>query len=384
MTTALFEPFGGIAGDMTVAAFLDLGFPLDDLRAGLGALPVPGYRIAAEPADRGPIRGTRFVVEIDEHHPHRGLREIREILAAGKLPARVRERALEVFTRLAAAEGKVHGVSPEEIHFHEVGAVDAIVDVVGTVLALEHFGVDRVLCGRIHCGTGEIRCAHGRIPAPGPATVELLAGFPVEMAEGEGETVTPTGAALLAVLAAPLAPGDVFTPESSGYGAGTRDDTSRPNVLRVTLGRSGPAPGAGDVVEIEANLDDLSPEVTAHAAARLLGAGALDVWLTPVAMKKGRPGVVLSLLARPEDAERLAEAVLRETSTFGVRWSARRRRTLDRRHERVETPFGPVRVKIGSLRGEDVTRAPEYEDCARIAAERGVSLRDVFLAALRA
>jgi uncharacterized protein (TIGR00299 family) protein len=384
MTVALLEPFGGIAGDMTVAAFLDLGMPLDTLRAGLSSLRLPGFSVSAEKVSRGPIRATHFSVAIDEHHPHRGLSDVRRIIEEAKLPARVTARAHAVFTRLAGAEGKVHGVPPEEVHFHEVGAVDAIVDVVGSALAMEHFGVDRVLCARVRTGTGEIECAHGRIPAPGPATIALLSGFPLCIAEGEGETVTPTGAALLAALAEPIGPGGPFTPRASGYGAGTRDDTGRPNVLRVTLGEAGPAASGDEVVEIEANLDDLSPEVTAHTAARLVAAGALDVWLTPVVMKKGRPGVVLALLARPEDADRLSEMVLRETSTFGVRRCSKHRTILDRRHEEVETAFGTVRVKIGLLRGEVVTRAPEYEDCARLAAGKGVPVREVYAAALRA
>ncbi|MCU0724533.1 MAG: nickel pincer cofactor biosynthesis protein LarC [Planctomycetes bacterium] len=384
MTAALFEPFGGIAGDMTVSAFLDLGMEIEVLRAGLSALPLPGYAVSAEKVWRGAIRATHFSVAIDEHHPHRGLRDVREIIERGRLPARVTARALEVFKRLAEAEGKVHGVPPEEVHFHEVGAVDAIVDVVGTALALEHFGVERVLCTRIRTGTGEVECAHGRIPAPGPATLSLLTGFPLEIAEGEGETVTPTGAAILAGLSKPLGHGATFTPRACGFGAGTRDDTARPNVLRITLGEAGPGAAVDEVEEIEANLDDLSPEVTAHAAAQLLSAGALDAWLTPIAMKKGRPGTLLSVLARPVDADRLAEMVLRETSTFGVRRSRKSRTVLDRRHERVETPFGPVRVKIGLRRGEVLTRAPEYEDCARLAAEKGVPVREVYLAALRA
>jgi uncharacterized protein (TIGR00299 family) protein len=384
MTTALFEPFSGIAGDMTIAAFLDLGMPLDVLVEALATLPLDGYRLSAERVSRGAIEATRFVVDIDETHPHRGLEDIRAILTAGALPDRVLARALAAFTKLAEAEGAVHGVPPEEVHFHEVGAVDAIVDITGAALALEHFGVDEVLTTRIRSGTGEIECRHGRIPAPAPATALLLEGFPVRISEGEGETVTPTGAAILAAWATP-APEDLgFTSERTGYGAGTREDTHLPNALRVSLGaRAAPGPGRDTVIELTANVDDQSPEITAFALERIFAAGALDAWITPVVMKKGRPGVVVSALADEENAGAVERAILRETTTFGVRRARRTRAKLHREHVEADTPWGPVRVKVGSLDGERITVAPEYEDCARLARENDVPLREVYAAARR-
>ncbi len=383
MTVAWIQPFSGIAGDMTVAALLDLGMPLDALRAVLERLPLRGYTLRTERVERGPFAATRFVVESDEDHPHRSLRDVEEIIGAGGLPERVAERSRRAFRLLAEAEGAVHGIAPEEVHFHEVGAVDAIVDIVGAAVGFEHFGVDRIVASRVLLGTGEVECRHGVIPVPGPATLRLLRGFPVRLSEGEGETTTPTGAAILAAFAEPLV-AEAGVAGRTGIGAGTRDGESRPNVLRVSLLAPAVPQGERDeVVELAANLDDMSPEITAHAAARLMAEGALDAWLTPVLMKKGRPGTVLTVLAREEDAGRLEAVLFRETTTLGVRRAGRSRTVLLRRIVEARTEWGVVRVKEGILDGAVVTRAPEYEDCARVAAAAGVPLRAVYEAALK-
>ena len=325
---------------------------------------------------------TQFIVDPGEEHPHRTLADVRSIITEAGYPERVSSRAIAVFERLARTEAAAHGSTPDEVHFHEVGAVDAIVDIVGGVLALEHFDVEVVLVTRIRLGTGTTVCRHGKIPVPAPATMRLLEGFPVSFAEGDGETVTPTGASLLAALARPIDPDDGFVPGPTGFGAGTRDDTSMPNLLRITVGRLDSGAGRELVTELRANVDDQTPEALAHAAAKLLEAGALDAWVTPVLMKKGRPGHLVTALAREADVPAIEEVFFRETTTFGVRRSAATRTILDREHVTVTTPWGEVRVKVGRRHGVVVTTAPEYEDCARIAGQSGASLREVYAAAL--
>jgi hypothetical protein len=384
VTVALFEPFAGIAGDMTVAALLDLGYPLETLRASLSGLPIDGWEISSARVTRGAFAGTHFTVRHGEDQPHRHLSDVRRIIEAGSLPDRVVARATDAFTRLAEAEATAHGTTKERVHFHEVGAIDAIIDIVGAALGLEHFGVEEVVTTEIRVGTGEIECAHGIIPSPAPGTMALLTGLPIRLAPGEGETTTPTGAALLAAWATPIRDGLPMVPAMTGYGAGTRDDTPVPNLLRVTIGDRTDDAGADQVVEIAANVDDQSAEQLAYAAERLLAAGALDVWITAVTMKKGRPGHVVTVLADPARVRDVESTLFAETTTFGVRRSRHGRTILARRHETVTTPWGEVRVKVGSQGGRDITRSPEHDDCARLAAAHGVALREVWREALRA
>jgi pyridinium-3,5-bisthiocarboxylic acid mononucleotide nickel chelatase len=384
MKIAFVDPFSGIAGDMTVAALLGLGMPLTTLEEGLAGLPLTGYRLSLEAVQRGAFAAHRFVVDVEDGHAHRGLKEVRRILDAGDLPDRVHSRALAAFTKLAEAEGRAHGKDPEEIHFHEVGAIDAIVDIVGAALGLEYFGVEAVVTTRVRVGTGEVECRHGWIPVPAPATLHLLEGFPMLLAEGEGETTTPTGAAMLAAWAAPVEGGFTFMPGATGYGAGSRTDTRLPNLLRITLGEISDPATTETVVELRANLDDQAPEGVAWAVERLMANGALDAWCTQVVMKKGRPGTVLSVLARESDVSRVEEVMFAETTTFGVRRATFERSVLDREYAQVETPYGGIRVKVGRRHGTVMTRSPEYEDCARVARERGVPLKEVYEAALAA
>lgn len=420
MTIAYLDAFSGISGDMTVGAFLDLGMPLDVLERGLGALGVDGWRLEVGRRVRSGIGATKLTVDLGrpdpgvfvpagapsahgavrlraQHGAHRPYREIRALLERAALPARVRERALRVFRVLAVAEGKIHGVSPDEVAFHEVGALDAIVDVVGAALCLEHFGVDEVLVSPLPLGSGFVRTQHGVMPVPAPATLELLTGFPVRPEDGATELVTPTGAALVAALARPGTPGEIV-PRAVGYGAGERELADRPNLLRVILGErattsaasASVAAGAGPgllretMVVLEANVDDMNPEILPAAVEALFAAGARDVTLAPVMMKKGRPGTLLQVIAAPADRERMAGVMLRETSTIGVRTHAVERLLLPREQCRVDTRFGAIRVKVVTLPDGSRRAAPEHEDCLRAARAHDVPVALVHAEAQRA
>ncbi len=382
MTALLLEPIGGISGDMFLAAAADLGLPLDELAALLRGAGVEGFRIAVRREARGAVFGTRVDVEAaPAAHDHgRSWRSIRQFLAEAPLPRPVAERAVRIFERLAVVEAAIHGVSEDEIHFHEVGAVDAIVDVVGAAWALDRLGAPRVFTRPPPMGAGLVQSEHGPLPVPAPATLALLRGKPV-LWEGQGELTTPTGAAILAECAAFEPPGP-FAVERIGYGVGHADWPDRPNLLRASLGRAG---GAADAVGLlEAHLDDATPQLLGHLVDRLLEAGALDAALGPLLMKKGRPGQRLTAVCRTADRARLAELVLRESTTLGVRWSAVEREELERRSVAVQTPFGSIAVKLGLRGGEVWNAAPEYDDCLAAARSRGVPLKDVMAAAIAA
>ena len=388
----VFDCFSGASGDMLLGALLDAGVDLERLRVGLRSLPVAGWRLEAEPARQHGIGGTRARVRLDAaDQPHRGLSEVLRIVRAGSLPLEVEQRAVAVFQRLAEVEARIHGTSVDEVEFHEVGAVDAIVDVVGVVLGLHLLGVDWecVSCQGLPLGSGWVQAAHGRLPVPAPATLELMraAAMPIRpspaAAAETGELTTPTGAALLTVLAPPSnQQSHLQRLERVGYGFGTREPPW-PNAVRLLVGADPQPAGAllrDEVVEIQTNLDDASPEELGFAMERLLEAGALDVAFSPLQMKKNRPGVLVRVLARPADGQRLAELVLEHTSALGVRLQ-RIERLIARRAERsVRTPWGEVRVKIKQLGSREIL-SPEYEDCARLAREANVPLRDVYDAA---
>ncbi len=416
--------FSGIAGDMLVGALLDLGAPFDVVRDGLARLALEPYELDVRSVRRGAVRATKFEVRIagaaadsPEHtarqiaaraahdHPHdheheheheheqphghgahapeRGLREIRALLEPADLPGRVRARALAAFTRLAEAEGRVHGRPADEVHFHEVGAVDAVCDIVGAALALEALGIDAVSVGPLHVGSGFVDCAHGRLPVPAPATLECLAGFEIVDDGRRGELVTPTGACLVASLATPGLPRG-FTVGRVGYGAGTRDPRGVPNVLRAVLGTVAGAPdGADDCVELRANVDHLPPNVLAAALDRVRAAGAVEVFTVPCTMKKGRAGHLVTALAPEATWRAVEETLLRETGTLGVRRTRVERTVLARETESVATPWGPVRVKVGRFGGAVTSREPEFEDCRALAERHGVPVADVFAAARR-
>jgi len=384
MTMMYVDAFAGASGDMLLGALLDAGLSADALRACLARLPLEGYSLEVRKENRLGLAATRAEVRVTGHSAHhRRVADIEKGIAAAGLPGRAGEWAVAVFRRLAEAEAKVHGSSLEEVHFHEVGAVDSIVDIAGACAGLALLDVYRVEASPLPLGSGYVDMAHGRLPVPAPAVVELVRGVPTAACDEPGELTTPTGAAILVTLAERFGPMPAMVVEAVGYGAGMRQGPRLPNVVRVVLGRSCAA-GAGEtdtVWLLEANLDDATGEMLGAASQALLAAGALDVWLVPVTMKKGRPGVVLACLADDARHGAIEEAIFRQTTTFGVRRTRVERAKLDRRHEQVATLFGSVRIKVGRRAGQVVTAMPEYEDCLRLAQDRGVAFREVYDAA---
>jgi len=375
---------GGIAGDMAVAALVDVGADWGRLRDALQASGLPLTRIRHERTWRGGLAGARFHVEPERDPPARDWRTIREMLAAARLTTRARDRALDVFERLAIAEATTHGCSPDDVHFHEVGAMDSIVDIVGAAVALDLLDVESASCGSIPICPGQASMAHGVMPLPAPATARLLVGFTLQPVPGALETVTPTGAAILASLCKPDSSLPPMRLLGSGVGMGAGELPDRPNVLRVLLGEvaRGTAERApSSAVVIEASIDDMDPRIYGDLGARLFEAGALDVALIPQQMKKGRPGTLVQVLSRPEMETVLCEVLLRQSTTLGVRSHDVRRIELERRHERVQTRWGDVRLKVGMLGGEVLNVAPEFDDCLAVARAAGVPVKDVLAAA---
>jgi len=390
MKIAYFDCFSGASGDMTLAALLACGADESLFRERLAALNVPGYELRVRRVTREGIAATDvdvYLAQAEQGHG-RHLSDISAILDSSPLPPAVRQNALAVFTRLADAEAKIHGTTREEIHFHEVGAVDAIVDIVGSCLLLDMLGVARVAVSSIPCGYGTIQCRHGLMPVPAPATMELLQGFPVHSVDIKGELVTPTGAALLTTLSDPALAGRMPAMRvlTSGFGAGKKQfKPDMPNLLRVILGETDEADDKTPqtVAVLETNLDDQNPEGFDLLMERAFAAGALDVFFSPIQMKKNRPATLLTLLCPPDRADALAVLLFRETGTFGIRAREQRRYTLARSWRTAETEYGPVRLKAGAWLGEEVAVAPEYEDCKRAALAHSVPLRRVYEAALR-
>jgi hypothetical protein len=424
--TLYLDLISGLSGDMFLGALLDLGVNRAELERALHGLGVAGYHLHIGRQSRSGIAGTRFEVHLDADHAHgpdgtdhlhepgaphdhgsveahahhhephdhhhpeqRDFAAIRHLIAASQLSSWVKQRAVAIFARLAAAEGKIHGRPPEEVHFHEVGAVDSIVDIVGACVALELLGRPRVQASPVVDGTGWVRCAHGHFPVPTPATLEILGarGVAVSQCEEPHELVTPTGAALLAELAEDFGPLRGLRAERIGYGIGGREHATRPNVLRAILGTATDLPASAHdwetdhVVLLETHLDDTSPELLAPVLDQALAAGALDAACAPLVMKKGRPGLRLSVLARVADADSLTALMLRHTSAFGVRRTVCERRKLRRELRCVGTAYGTVAVKIGWMDGATVQAAPEFEDCRRLAEAAGVPVRVVYAAA---
>ncbi len=382
--TLFLDAFAGIAGDMTVAALIDLGVPLGVVHDAVERLGIPGVRVSAHPRMAGAIGATALDVEFDPQGRERTHSEIDQLIQRAGLDPGVEALARRIFLRLAEAEARVHRVPVASVHFHEVGAVDAIVDVVGAAACIAHIGAS-VVSSPLPMGRGSVTCRHGVLPLPAPATVECLRGVPTYDAGIDAELVTPTGAAIVGAVAERFARWPELSPERIGWGKGSRELPDRPNALRVVLGAP-PArtPDGGGHVLVECNVDDMTGELAAHALTALLAAGARDAWAVPITMKKGRPGLTLSALAERGSETRVAEVLLRETSTIGVRWTDANRLERPRRMLEVETRFGPIPVKISEGPYGPPQVKPEFDACARAAQGAGVPVREVLAEALRA
>jgi pyridinium-3,5-bisthiocarboxylic acid mononucleotide nickel chelatase len=434
MKTLYLDIFSGISGDMFIGALLDLGVDAHKLEHELEKLRVGGYHLHVGRGQKSQISGVKFDVHLEHDHDHdhshshvhdhghshahdilhgqlhshshshshahsheehehgRTHAEIQKLIQDSALSDWVKDKSLRIFQRIAVAEGKIHGVPAADVHFHEVGAVDSIVDIVGACIALEMLGKPRVIAGPVVEGTGWIDCAHGRFPIPAPATLEILgaAGIGVTQCEEPHELVTPTGAALLAEFAEGFGPMRGLVAERTGIGLGTRDNRTRPNVLRAILGREDAASTSANdwqadtVAVLETNLDDSTAEILGHFVERALAAGALDVFHTPIQMKKNRPGVLLTVLCAAADADKFTEMLLRETSAFGVRRNFPERRKLQREFVTVKTGYGDVIMKVGKLNGKVLQAAPEFESCRKLAEQAGVPLKSIYEAANQA
>jgi len=383
MKIAYFDCASGISGDMTLGALVDAGVPLEALQAGIDSLGLPSCRLALAEVKKKGFRAAKVTVEHEPEHAHRHLHHITDMIDSSSLTAAQKDLATRIFTRLGEAEAKVHGTTLRKVHFHEVGAVDSIADIVGSAIGLDMLGVDRIVCAPVPTGTGYITIAHGRVSIPAPATAELLRGVPLAASSVEAELTTPTGAAIVATVADQFGPVPAMRITEIGYGAGDRDLDEQANLLRLLVGEMDDAL-ADQVWVLETNLDDVSGELIAHCTTRLLESGALDVYTTAIQMKKGRPGVMLSVLCRDGDIGKLERIIFRETATLGIRRWAASRHKLDRRPHTVETEFGSIEGKLAIFPEGGASFAPEYESCRRAAEAKAVPLKDVYEAARKA
>ena len=396
-TILYFDCFAGIAGDMVLGALVDAGLPLDKLEAALGSLSLPGSMIWAGPVLRSGVGATKFRVHearderVAHHHagaeghPHRTLAEITGLIEGSALSREGKARSVKLFRRLAEAEAEVHRVSVDEVLLHEVGSLDSIIDIVGAVFAIEWFNPDVIVSSPLNVGSGTVKTAHGVFPVPAPATAKLLAGVPIYSSGVESELVTPTGALLITEFASRFGPIPAMRIDRVGYGAGDRELPGAPNVLRVLVGRAGEvAEPAERVLVLECEIDDMNPQIFGVVMEQLYAAGALEVYYTPVQMKKNRPGTLLTVIGAPGQREPLSSIVFRETTTIGLRYQEMDRECLERESQQLDTPLGLVRFKVARRQGEVVNAAPEFDDCARLAAERGLSIKEVQAIATRA
>ena len=396
MRILYFDAFSGVSGDMTVAALVALGVDFARLEADLRTLPLQGYRLRLTDRHVNGIRARKFDVEVDDDaahqhrhrhapaHAHRSFRDIRALLQSSALRAAVKEKALAMFALLAEAEARVHDMPVDDVTFHEVGAIDSIVDIVATAIGVVELGIEQAFVSVLPLGSGTVQTQHGPLPVPAPATVELLKAYPVRIGDGEGELVTPTGAAIIAALTTPAAPLPPMRIEAVGYGAGTRTLRDRPNVLRLVLGSAGTACATDEMTVLETNIDDASPELLAHVMEQLFAAGARDVWFTPVQMKKNRPGTVLQVIADSALRDALAGIIFAETTAIGVRHHHVGRLILSRELMTVDTELGAVTVKVARAPDGSINVAPEYESCKRVALDRHVPLKLVYQTAIAA
>jgi uncharacterized protein (TIGR00299 family) protein len=381
MKIAYFDCFAGASGDMILGSLVDAGLDPDLLNIELSKLRLSCFTLSFKPVQKRGIAGTQAVIDMDPYllQPHRGLSEIVHLIQASELSPDIREKSIAVFTRLAEAEAKVHRTTVDAVHFHEVGAVDAIIDVVGAVSGMSLLGIQGIHCSALHLGSGTVTCVHGVLPVPAPATLELIRGVPAYATEVRGELLTPTGAAILTTLAETFGPLPPMIIEKSGYGAGMADPDI-PNLLRVIIGRmdeTAPGWNADQVAVIETAIDDMNPQIYDHVMERALAFGALDIYLKPVQMKKNRPGILLTLLCQPDDLNRFARFLLTETTSIGLRWRFENRIKAEREIREMATSLGPVRIKTSRLQGDIVHASPEFEDCRKIALSQNIPLKTV-------
>jgi hypothetical protein len=379
MKIAYLDCFSGISGDMLLGALLDAGLDFEALRKALGTLPLDGYSLEMKREERGRLFGTLFRVRVErERLEHRGLKDIAKIIRAGELSQEVQNRSIQIFESIAQEEGKIHNCPPDEVHFHEVGAVDSIMDIVGSVFGIEYLGIASIAASSLPLGSGFVETQHGRIPIPAPATVALLKGIPVYDSGLAHELVTPTGAALVKGLASAFRSMPSMTIDRVGYGVGSRTLPDRPNLLRIIIGHDKTEQQVETVVTLEANLDDTNPEWLGFLMGRLFEAGALDVAFCPIQMKKNRPGILLQVMGKPEQRDTLMDILFMESTTLGIRFHYSQRKVLPRSEVEVDTPWGTMRVK--EVQRPDGTSyfLPEYEACRKIAEQRKIPIRQVY------
>ncbi len=386
MKLAYFDCFSGISGDMTLGALLDAGCDLAQLRAELRGLQVSGWELFAERVWKNGMAATRVHVKTEDQQRHRPLSAILQILRDSNLASPVRDRASAIFQKLGEAEARVHDLPIEKIHFHEVGAVDAMVDIVGACIGFHALAIEKFACSPLNVGGGTVKMAHGVLPVPAPATANLLQGKPTYSNGVQRELVTPTGAAIVATLCDSFGPQPPMRVSAIGYGAGVAELEGQPNVLRIMIGETAGkvVPGYDqEITVIEANLDDMNPQIYGYFQEKALAAGALDVFTTPVQMKKNRPGTLLTVLSQSADTQALMSLIFAETTTFGVRSYSAQRRVLPRESVKVNTSFGEVRIKLSRVNGRILHASPEYDDCRKLAEEKNVPLQRVINEALR-
>jgi len=379
---AYFDCYSGISGDMILGALVDLGVKLDSIRKGLQALDLNGYKITSKTVKRGLISGTKVTVSVDKpkkghHHHSRHFTDIKKLIQQSKLSQQVKTSSIEVFHRLAKAEASVHRTSIEKVHFHEVGAVDSIVDIVGGTIGMELLGVDAVISSPLNLGEGTVECDHGVLPVPAPATLKLLTGIPCFSSGVQRELTTPTGAAMIGFMAEEFDSMPEMTITDSGYGAGDHLIESSPNMLRIIVGESA-IQNSNRLMVVESNIDDMNPEFYDHVMDSLFKAGAVDVYFTPIQMKKNRPAVKLSVLVAEAKMDEIANILFSETSTFGLRYFPVDRMILEREIRKIKTPYGEMKVKIGRMDGKVIQISPEYEDCKKISHREKIPIKKIY------
>lgn len=380
MKVLCYDCFSGISGDMNLGAMIDLGVEKEYLISELAKLNLKGWELIAEKDQRHGITGTKVTVSQTRHeHCHRHLSDIEKIVSESSLPDDTKNLSMKIFIKVATAEAKVHGIPVGEVHFHEVGAVDSIIDIVGAAVCFNYFKPEAVYVSEVELGSGFVKCDHGKLPVPAPATVEIIKGIPVRTGGVGFEATTPTGAAIISTLGTCFGPVAAFKAEKTAYGVGQTENPDVPNLLRVSIGQySDGSPSGHDALLIECNIDDMNPEFYEYIAERLFKAGASDVYYSNIIMKKGRPGIILSIICETGTSDSVKEIIFSESTTIGVRTFPFRKDTLVRKFAKINTIYGDVAVKRSFLKGKEVSAKPEFEDCKRIAAEKGIPVKEVY------